>query len=136
MAFKVPTSLSSEETSTSMSVNTWCSGYTEQEEHEIRARKALIDSRNLEQYPVTLEEFKHTIAPWFRINRTEEFKLHPEKLKTTRVGKEPKEPKIKKLTKAQLKARISELIIKKATTGNLTAEEQEFFDREIGVAIL
>ena len=130
MAFVVPTVLQVIE----VEVPKYVSGYTEEEETQIKLAKQRIDARDLALEPVTLEEFKTVIAPWFRIHRTEEFILHPEKIKPIRVPKEakPKVPKEKKLTKAQTQNKFQQCIMKMATGEAFTEEEAEFFKKQTG----
>ena len=113
------------------------SGYTEEEELIIKEKKKQLDLRDLSEQPVTLEEFRDIVCPWFRIHRTEQFTLHPEKVKAVRVPKEPKPkvekvPKEKKLTKAQTTAKMQGILMKMATKVELTEEEQEFFKVQTG----
>lgn len=135
MSFVVPKSL----TSVPDEVPKYVSGYTEEEEIKIKQAKALLDERDLAAFPVTLEEFKNVIVPWFRISRTEEFILHPEKVKKVRVLKEKvvkekviRVPKVKKLTKAQIQYKMSELVMKLAMKEEFTEEETEFFRIQTG----
>ena len=135
MAFVVPKSL--QETSES-EVPKYSSGYTEEEELNIKQAKILIEQRDLESLPVTLEEFRLIIAPWFRINRTEEFILKAEKVKPVRVPREPKapkapkEPRVKKRTKAQVEFKMKELLFKLATNTEFTEEETLFYKEQTG----
>jgi hypothetical protein len=132
MAFTAPTAFAPivEE------VPKYLSGYSIEEEDRIKRGKALIDKRDLSKEPVSLQEFRDIIAPWYRINRTEEFILHPEKVKTVRkvreakAPKEPKEPKVKKLTKKQTQEKLAELVMKLAMQVAFTEEEQVFFDEQ------
>ena len=132
MAFALPTTVST----VPEEVIKYSSGYTESEEIEIKSRKKEIESRNLVSHPVTIEEFRNTIAPWFRINRTEEFILHPTKVKVVRVPKEKvvkeKVIKEKKLTKAQTSAKMQDVIVKTMSGIELTEEEKEFYKIQIG----
>ena len=130
MAFIPPTSMTLTE---STEPPKYSSGYTPEEEDRIRREKALLDERDLTLFPVTLEESKTIVVPWFRINRTEEFILHSEKVKKERAVKEPKEPKIKvpkekKLTKAQVQAKLQDIIMKKAFGHEVSEEEESFYN--------
>jgi hypothetical protein len=133
MAFIAPTAFAS----IVVEVNPkYVSGYSPEEEDRIKNAKVLIDKRDLSKEPVSLQEFRDIIAPWYRINRTEEFILHPEKVKTVRKAreakapKEPKEPKVKKLTKKQIQDKLSGLVMKLAMQVAFTEEEQVFFDEQ------
>jgi hypothetical protein len=134
MAFTPPVSMTLPE---SAEPPKYSSGYPPEEEDRIKREKALIDARDLTLFPVTLEEFKTIVAPWFRINRTEEFILHPEKVKKERVPKVPKEkvvkerlPKEKKLTKGQVQAKLQEIIMKKAFGQEVSEEEESFYNTQ------
>jgi len=133
MAFIIPSSLEAPKEEPIQYV----SGYSEEDEFRINQEKLLIDKRDLSIEPVTLEEFKDVIAPWFRINRTKEFVLHPEKIKKVRVPREPKvkvprEPKVKKLTKAQIQNKLQGLIMKLAIRQEFTEEETAFYKEQTG----
>lgn len=98
-------------------------GYTDEEVARIKSQRDLIVSRDLFTNPVSLEEFKNVIIPFYRIQRTEVFKLQETKVK---VPKEPKPPKEKKLTKKAIQARITQLIFLKAAGGQWTEEDKKF----------
>ncbi len=110
-------------------------GYSEEEVHRITLARNEITKRDLSKEPVTLEEFKNVIAPWFRIQRTEEFILHPVKEKVAKepkAPKVPKEPKPKKLTKKQIQDELTRLMFKMATGGTFSDEEKEFYFNQTG----
>lgn len=111
------------------------SGYTPEQEQEIKKAKSSLELRDLLKEPVTLEEFKSIVVPWFRISRTEDFILHPEKVKKVRVVKEKvvKEVKVKKPTKAFIKTELQRLIFKLSRSEEFTVEETEFFTIYTGV---
>jgi len=110
------------------------SGYTEEQEQEIKLAKAKLELRDLLKEPVTLEEFKTIVVPWFRVVRTEDFILHPEKVKKVRVIKEKvvREPKVKKPTKAFIKSEVQRLIFKLSRSEEFTEEEKVFFNTYTG----
>jgi hypothetical protein len=110
----------------------YVSGYTPEEEERIKKAKALLDKRDLAKDPVTLLEFKTIVAPWYRINRVEEFILHPVKEKKVKAPKEPKVPKIKKLTKKQAAEKLSSIIFKLAIQDDLTDEERTWYKEHTG----
>jgi hypothetical protein len=133
MAFIIPTSVQAIE----VEVPKYLSGYSEEEELRIKQGKKLLEDRDLTLEPVTLEEFKTIVAPWFRIHRTEQFILNPEKVKAVRIPKEPKvkipkEAKPKKLTKAQVQSKFQSLVMKMAVGTEFTEEETEFFKLQTG----
>lgn len=103
------------------------SGYTTDQIHEITLAHTMLSKRDLVGQPVTLEEFRDIIVPFFRIKRVEAFNLNvgKEKVKKERV---PKEVKPKKLTKKQIEAKILEIAFKKAKNEELTEEETLFFN--------
>jgi len=113
------------------------SGFTEDQEHEIVLKHSLISKRNLTEEPITLEEFRDVIVPYFRVKRTEAFNLNvgKEKVKKERVVKEKvvkeKVVKEKKLTKKEIEKQIMSLAFKKARGEDLTETEQEFFDKHV-----
>lgn len=92
--------------------------------------------------PMSLEEFAQVQIPWLRIHRTEVFILNPEKPKKVAKEKVPKEPKAlraskaskevkeKALTKKQIAAKLSEIIMKMAMGQALSEEDQVFFDEQ------
>ena len=92
---------------------------------------ALIESKinKLESSEVSLEDFKNFVVPWFRIHRTKEFILHPEKVKPTREPK-PKTVRVKKLTKKQTMEKMQELIVKLSKGIAFTEEETKFFNEQ------
>jgi hypothetical protein len=113
----------------------YVSGYSTEEEEAIRKARDLIYKRDLSEKPVTFIEFRDVIVPWYRINRTEEFILHPEKVKKVREPKAPKvlrEPKVKALTKKQTELKFQGLIMKLATKQPFTEEEEIFYKEQIG----
>jgi len=132
MAFVVPTTVT--QVNEVAKVAVYSSGYTEEQEENIKKLRLGIDRRDLSIEPVTLEEFRDIIVPWFRIHRTEEFRLHPEKVKVVRVPKEPKvkTPKEKKLTKAQTQAKFQMLVMRAALGQPMTEEEEAFYKQAIG----
>ncbi|MFA5670269.1 MAG: hypothetical protein WC967_13585 [Balneolaceae bacterium] len=108
-------------------------GYSEPEVAKIVKAMEGIKKRDLQLQPVTLEEMKEVVVPFQRIHRTTVFNLNPEKPKKEpkeRVAKEPKErkPRVKKLTAAEKKKKINEIVMKMATGQDLTPEEEEFFN--------
>ena len=126
MAFLPPTTANLEQASQVENVNQYISGYTAEQEEHIRIAKLKLDRRDLIKEPITLEEFRTIVAPWYRINRTEKFRLHPEKIKKERI---PKEAKPKKLSKAAISKKLTSIIMKLGTGQSLT-EEEEFFYKE------
>jgi hypothetical protein len=109
----------------------YTSGFTIEEEQLIKKAKTALELRDLLKEPVTLEEFKTVVVPWFRIVRTEDFILNPEKVKKVRVIKE-KEIKPKKPTKAFIKAEIQRLIFKLSRGEAFSEEETIFFNLYAG----
>jgi hypothetical protein len=112
-------------------------GFSEEEVYNIEKAKEELGRRDLLAQPVTLEEFKNIIVPFLRIKRTEAFILNPIKEKKVRVPrekltKEPKPPKVKKLTKKEIKEKIDNLIFKKVMGEELTEEENIFFIAQTG----
>jgi len=108
-------------------------GYSEPEVDKIVKAMEGIKKRDLQLEPVTLEEMKDVVVPFQRIHRTTVFNLNPEKPKKEpkeRVAKEPKEkkPRVKKLTAAEKKKKINDIVMKMATGQDLTQEEEEFFN--------
>jgi hypothetical protein len=108
-------------------------GYSEPEVDKIVKAMEGIKKRDLQLEPVTLEEMKEVVVPFQRIHRTTVFNLNPEKPKKEpkeRVAKEPKErkPRVKKLTAAEKKKKINDIVMKMATGQDLTPEEEEFFN--------
>lgn len=103
------------------------SGFTADQIHEITLAHSTLTKRDLVGQPVTLEEFRDIIVPFFRIKRVETFNLNvgKEKVKKERVAKEAKP---KKLTKKQIEAKVLEIAFKKAKKEELTQEEDEFFN--------
>jgi hypothetical protein len=126
MAF-IPPKILQEQTETVKYV----SGYSEEEEQRIKAEKIKIEFRDLDKFPVTLEEFKTIICPWFRINRTEVFILNNVKEKVPRIKKE-KIVKPKKLTKKQAQEKFKELIMKMAKGEEFSEEETLFYNSHTG----
>lgn len=109
-------------------------GFSEEQVMWIKQKKEEINKRDLNKFPVTLDEFKTIIVPWQRIHRTEEFILHPVKVKKPRAPKAPKVVKPKKLTKKQIKDKLNDIIFKQATGEQLTTEETTFFDEQMKLA--
>jgi hypothetical protein len=113
--------------------------YSDLEVEQIINRHKEILKRDLNEFPVTIQEMTDTIVPFQVITRTKAFNINykPEKPKKEKVAREPKEPKPKKekvvkekkLTKKEITARINELIMKQVQGLDLTKEEQEFYDR-------
>lgn len=129
MAFLPPTTANLEQVPQIENVNQYISGYTAEQEEHIRIAKLKLDRRDLIKEPITLEEFRTIIAPWYRINRTEEFRLHPEKIKKERV---PREVKPKKLSKAAISKKLTAIIMKLGTGQTLTEEEELFYKEHTG----
>lgn len=110
-------------------------GFSEEEVVKITNAVKAIESRDIVNEPVTFEEFKNYVVPWFRIQRTSDFILKETKAKATKAARVPKEPKPKapkKLSKAAAKAELNRLIFKLATGSEFTPEEQEFYDNYTG----
>ena len=112
----------------------YTSGFTIEEEQSIKKAKVALELRDLLKEPVTLEEFKTIVVPWFRIVRTEDFIVNPEKVKKVRVVKEKvvKEVKPKKPTKAFIKAEVQRLIFKLSRSEPFSEEENVFFNLYAG----
>ena len=112
----------------------YISGYTPEEEDRIKKAKALLDKRDLVLEPVTLQEFRDIVAPYYRIDRIEQFILHPVKEKKVRVPKEPKPkvPKVRKLTKKQAEEKLQGLIFKLAVQDDITDEERLWYKEYTG----
>jgi hypothetical protein len=130
MAFVAPTKIA--EIPTEPEAKPYNHGYTEEQVHRIELLRSEIIERDIVKEPVTLEEFRGVIAPWFRIHRTTEFILHPIKEKVIKETKAPKTPKVKKLTKKQREAELSRLILKMAMGQEFTPEETMFYNNESG----
>ncbi len=130
MAFVAPTKVST--VPDVPEVKPYDHGYSEEEVHRITIARNEIVKRDLSKEPVTLEEFKTIIAPWFRIHRTEEFILHPAKEKVAKEPKAPKEAKPKKLTKKQTTELLTQLIFKLATGIPFTDSEKVFYFEQTG----
>ena len=129
MAFLPPTTANLEQASQVQEVKQYSSGYTLEQEEHIKREKLELDRRDLIKEPVTLEEFRTIVAPWYRINRTEEFRLHPEKVKKERT---PREVKPKKLSKTAISKKLTEIIMKLGTGQSLTEEEELFYKEHTG----
>lgn len=130
MAFVAPTKIA--DVPSEPEVVPYNHGYTEEQVHRIETARSAIVKRDIVKEPVTLEEFRDVIAPWFRIHRTNEFILRPVKEKIVKEPKAPKEPKPKKLTKKQREAELSRLILKMAMGQEFTPEETMFYNNESG----
>jgi hypothetical protein len=129
MAFTPPTSVKT----ISETERKYISGYTPEQEEYILKQRRLLDERDLVTQPVTLQEFKDIIVPWFRIHRTEEFNLHPAKpTKEPKVPKVTKVPKEKKLTKAQIQTKMQAIVMQLAFGQPLTEEETLFYKQQTG----
>ena len=72
-------------------------GFSEEEVYKITSYINELEKRDLVEEPVSLEEFKNYVVPWYRIKRTEDFILNATKVKEKKVRepKAPKEPKPK-----------------------------------------
>ena len=102
-------------------------GFSESEVIKIKSEREAIYNRDILKNPVSIEEFKNVIVPWIRIHRTEEFILHPEKIKVVRE-KKPKVIKEKKLTKKQIKDKITDIIMRMAAGEEISEEDSTFMN--------
>lgn len=100
-------------------------GFLPEQVEEIANKFKEIQKRDLFEIPTTREELKNIIIPMIRINRTKAFILKDEKKKPE---KSQRVPKPKKLTKKQIKEKISVINLKKAMGEELTEEETTFFN--------
>lgn len=116
--------------------NFYSHGYTPEEVKEITEKRDKILSRNLREFPTTLEEFRDIIIPWCRMNRTQEFILNTKKkeesAKPKREKKEKtpsvKEPKVKKLTKKEITSETQRIYMKQFSNQELSEEEKTFYE--------
>lgn len=118
----------------STGTSTYNHGFSPEEVLDITSRRNEIMKRDLKTNPLSIEE-QTLILKWCRINRTETFilnsKVKKEKSEKTKVEKVKKE-KVKKLTKKEIKARITILIMKIAQGEQLSDEENIFYETHTG----
>lgn len=110
-------------------------GYSEEEVSKITNTIKNIELRDLINEPVSFEEFKNYVVPWFRIKRTEDFILKEVKPKATKGPKTPKvtKPKApKKMTKKAIQDELTRLLFKQVSGQALTPEEQAFYNNPTG----
>ncbi len=120
-------------------------GFTPLEVERIKSAKLELDKKIERGYKHSLDEFKTIIVPHLRIHRTEAFILNPEKEKKVRVAKEPGqprqtrakgEPKVKKLTKKEISARLDSIIMKMAMQQAISEDEQAFFNEHTSQKVI
>lgn len=94
-------------------------GFSVDQVETIKKAKGEISKRDLVKEPVTLLEFKTIIVPFCRIHRVEQFILHPVKVVKSRkpraIGKKVTVRRPKKLTKAAINKRLSDILFLQAT---------------------
>lgn len=113
---------------------TYNHGYSEEEVNKITKTIKGIEERDLIKEPVSFEEFKNYVVPWFRIRRTEDFILKEVKSKAAKAPKEPKLKAPKKLTKKAIQEELTRLMFKQVAGQELTPEEQAFYNNPTGEA--